>query len=52
MLVRGPGRREIIRLDTAEIWTIGRATQGVRLIQLEEGDKLVSLARVADRDDA
>jgi DNA gyrase/topoisomerase IV subunit A len=39
----------IIRLDTAEISTIGRSTQGVRLIQLEEEDRLVSLAVVADR---
>jgi len=41
----------IIRLNTAEISTIGRNTQGVRLIQLEEGDHLVSVARLADRDD-
>jgi len=34
----------IIRLNTAEISTIGRNTQGVRLIQLEEGDHLVSVA--------
>ena len=40
----------IIRLDTAEISTIGRNTQGVRLIQLEEGDHLVSVARLAERD--
>jgi DNA gyrase subunit A len=41
----------IIRLDTAEISTIGRITQGVRLIQLEEGDHLVSVARLAERED-
>jgi DNA gyrase subunit A len=41
----------IIRLNTAEISTIGRNTQGVRLIQLEPGDHLVSVARLADRDD-
>jgi DNA gyrase subunit A len=41
----------IIRLDTAEISTIGRNTQGVRLIQLEEGDHLVSVARLAERDE-
>jgi DNA gyrase subunit A len=40
----------IIRLDTAEISTIGRNTQGVTLIQLEEGDHLVSVARLAERD--
>jgi DNA gyrase subunit A len=41
----------IIRLNTAEISTIGRNTQGVRLIQLEDGDHLVSVARLADRED-
>jgi DNA gyrase subunit A len=41
----------IIRLNTAEISTIGRNTQGVRLIQLEEGDHLVSVARLAERAD-
>jgi DNA gyrase subunit A len=39
----------IIRLDTKDISTIGRNTQGVRLIQLEEGDHLVSVARLAER---
>jgi DNA gyrase subunit A len=41
----------IIRLSTADISIIGRITQGVRLIQLEEGDRLVSVARLAERDD-
>jgi DNA gyrase subunit A len=41
----------IIRLNTAEISTIGRNTQGVRLIQLEEGDHLVSVARLAEHED-
>jgi DNA gyrase subunit A len=41
----------IIRLNTADISTIGRNTQGVRLIQLEEGDRLVSVARLAERED-
>jgi DNA gyrase subunit A len=41
----------IIRLNTAEISTIGRNTQGVRLIQLEDGDHLVSVARLAERED-
>jgi DNA gyrase subunit A len=39
----------IIRLDTKDISNIGRNTQGVRLIQLEEGDHLVSVARLAER---
>ena len=38
MLITGKGM--IIRLNTADISTIGRNTQGVRLIQLEEGDQL------------
>lgn len=41
----------IIRLNTADISTIGRNTQGVRLIQLEEPDQLVSVARLAERED-
>ena len=41
----------IIRLNTADISTIGRNTQGVRLIQLEEADHLVSVARLAERED-
>jgi DNA gyrase subunit A len=41
----------IIRLSTADISTIGRATQGVRLIQMEEGDRLVSVARLAEKED-
>jgi len=41
----------ILRLNTADISTIGRNTQGVRLIQLEEGDHLVSVARLAERED-
>jgi len=49
MLITGRGM--IIRLDTADIATIGRNTQGVRLIQLEEGDQLVSVDRVAEREE-
>jgi len=41
----------IIRLSTADISIISRITQGVRLIQLEKGDRLVSVARLADRED-
>ena len=41
----------IIRLSTAGISTIGRNTQGVRLIQLEDGDHVVSVARLAEREE-
>jgi len=37
----------VVRIAVAEIRTIGRATQGVRLIGLRSGDRLVSVARVA-----
>ena len=49
MLITGKGM--IIRLNTADISTIGRNTQGVRVIQLDEGDRLVSIARVAEREE-
>jgi DNA gyrase subunit A len=38
----------IVRIGANELRTIGRATQGVRLIGLKEGDKLVAVARVAE----
>ena len=41
----------IIRLNTADVSTIGRNTQGVRMINLEEADHLVSVARLAERED-
>jgi len=41
----------LIRMTVDEIRRIGRATQGVRLIRLDEGDRLVSVAR-AERDDS
>ena len=37
--------------NEADISIIGRNTQGVRLIQLEEGDRLVSVALLAERED-
>ncbi len=40
-------RGMIIRVNIAEIRRIGRATQGVRLIRLDDGDRVVSVA-VAD----
>jgi DNA gyrase subunit A len=41
----------IIRTPVKPIRTIGRATQGVRLINLKEGDKVVAVARIGERDD-
>ncbi|MBM4261875.1 MAG: DNA gyrase subunit A [Deltaproteobacteria bacterium] len=49
MLVTNTGK--IIRLRIRDIRVIGRNTQGVRLIELEEGERVVSLARVAEKED-
>jgi DNA gyrase subunit A len=35
-----------VRIPVSQISVIGRATQGVRLIKLNEGDRLLSLAKV------
>ena len=40
----------VVRIAVKDIRSMGRATQGVRLIRLEEGDRLVSIARV-EKDD-
>jgi DNA gyrase subunit A len=49
MLVSNTGK--IIRLRIKDIRVIGRNTQGVRLIDLEEGERVVSLARLAEKED-
>ena len=49
MLITGKGM--IIRTRSTEISTMGRNTQGVRLIQTDDGDQLVSIARLAERDE-
>jgi DNA gyrase subunit A len=42
----------IIRQRVNEIRVIGRATQGVRLLSLDEGDVLVGVARLVPEDDS
>jgi len=42
---------QIIRQKVASIRRIGRSTQGVRLIRLDEGDQVASVARVVTRED-
>ena len=37
----------MLRTSLDAVREIGRATQGVRLIKLDEGDKLVAVTRVA-----
>ena len=39
------------RILPGNIRTIGRATQGVRLIDIEGEDRAVSIARLAEKDD-
>jgi DNA gyrase subunit A len=41
----------VVRIAVKDIRSMGRATQGVRFIRLEEGDKLVSVARVVKEED-
>jgi DNA gyrase subunit A len=41
----------IIRTNVKDISLLGRPTQGVRLIHLAEGDSVVAVARVAEKDD-
>jgi len=49
MLVTNSGK--IIRLRIKDIRVIGRNTQGVRLIDVEEGERVVSLARLAEKEE-
>ena len=46
MLITQHGK--VLRMDTKDIRPIGRATQGVRLIEIDDQDKVVSLARLPD----
>ena len=48
MLITDGGK--IIRLRVADIRIIGRNTQGVRLIDLDNGERVVSLARLVEED--
>lgn len=43
---------QIVRTSAKGISTIGRATQGVRCINLNQGDQLVALAKVPTEEDA
>jgi DNA gyrase subunit A len=48
MLITQQGK--ILRMASKDIRTIGRATQGVRLIDIEGDDRAVSIARLAEPD--
>lgn len=49
MIVTAKGK--IIRMDVAGVSRIGRATQGVRMIQLNEGDAVVSATRTSEHEE-
>ncbi len=41
---------KVIRIKTDQVRACGRATQGVKIINLEKGDRVVSMANVKDSD--
>jgi DNA gyrase subunit A len=41
----------ILRTRAGDVRSIGRATQGVRLIEMEEGDEVVAVAKLAEREE-
>ena len=49
MLVTQQGM--IIRMKAGDVRVIGRATQGVRLIEMEEGDQVVAVAKLAEKEE-
>ncbi len=49
MLITDGGK--VLRCPVSGISTMGRATQGVRVMNLDSGERLVSMARVAESDD-
>jgi DNA gyrase subunit A len=50
MLITNGG--QVLRCRVSGISTMGRATQGVRLMDLSGDEKIVSVAKLAERDDA
>jgi DNA gyrase subunit A len=42
---------QLVRMPAGSISSYGRGTQGVRVVTLNEGDQVVSVARVVERDD-
>jgi DNA gyrase subunit A len=41
----------ILRMKAGDVRVIGRATQGVRLIEMEDGDQVVAIAKLIERDE-
>jgi DNA gyrase subunit A len=42
---------KILRMAAQDVRTIGRATQGVRLIDIDPEDRVVSVARLAEKEE-
>jgi DNA gyrase subunit A len=49
MLITDGGK--VLRCRVSGISTMGRATQGVRVMDLNEGEKIVAVARLAEGDE-
>jgi DNA gyrase subunit A len=45
-------RGQVIRIDTSDVKRMGRATEGVTLMNLEEGDEVAAVAAVAGEPDS
>ncbi len=41
----------ILRMQTNDVRAIGRATQGVRLIDIDTEDKVVSIAKLVEKEE-
>jgi DNA gyrase subunit A len=50
MLITDGGK--VLRCRVSGISTMGRATQGVRLMNLEPGEKLVAMAKLAEAEES
>ncbi|HKS80909.1 MAG TPA: DNA gyrase subunit A, partial [Candidatus Acidoferrales bacterium] len=50
MIITGHGK--VIRVHAAEIREAGRQTQGVRLLRLEEGDRIAAAAAILEEEEA
>ena len=50
MIITGQGK--VIRVHSAEIREAGRSTQGVRLLRLDEGDRVVAAATILEEEAA
>ena len=46
MIITAEGK--IIRIESGEIRQAGRSTQGVRLVKMEEGDRVAAACKVPD----